>query len=388
MISESSNDLFDLLDRNFDSSDETICKKIAVKSAPIFSLQELLTTQTNDKLKHFCKKIYIHGYSTMKKSELVDVIIQKITDIDYINELFLILDEEKWQLFEHIISEKVLHGAVSPYLFITLNSTGIIWLFYDNGDFQFIVPDEIKKAYEKLLKTGFPEKRKLYSLLNTYAKALTNFYGFVTQDYFIELFNSQNDIQIDNDTLFNVLINFVYINSSYCFYEEYIVSDYFSDKEFEDFDKTVQIASSKPRYIPSKEELLKFSDFGYFEITPQLKALEKYTLSICHDQGVAQAVIDDVQLFCSMEEELSEILGIFDRMGVSLNYPQMKKAVELINDVWNNTRMWINNGHTPNELGMMGRDARSENTKTKKIGRNDPCPCGSGKKYKKCCGRV
>ena len=23
----------------------------------------------------------------------------------------------------------------------------------------------------------------------------------------------------------------------------------------------------------------------------------------------------------------------------------------------------------------------------KKVGRNEPCPCGSGKKYKKCCGR-
>jgi len=23
----------------------------------------------------------------------------------------------------------------------------------------------------------------------------------------------------------------------------------------------------------------------------------------------------------------------------------------------------------------------------KKVGPNDPCPCGSGKKYKKCCGR-
>jgi preprotein translocase subunit SecA len=22
-----------------------------------------------------------------------------------------------------------------------------------------------------------------------------------------------------------------------------------------------------------------------------------------------------------------------------------------------------------------------------KVGRNDPCPCGSGKKYKHCCGR-
>ena len=26
-------------------------------------------------------------------------------------------------------------------------------------------------------------------------------------------------------------------------------------------------------------------------------------------------------------------------------------------------------------------------TAAEKVGRNDPCPCGSGKKYKKCCGR-
>jgi uncharacterized protein YecA (UPF0149 family) len=25
--------------------------------------------------------------------------------------------------------------------------------------------------------------------------------------------------------------------------------------------------------------------------------------------------------------------------------------------------------------------------RTEKVGRNDPCPCGSGKKYKKCCGQ-
>ena len=25
--------------------------------------------------------------------------------------------------------------------------------------------------------------------------------------------------------------------------------------------------------------------------------------------------------------------------------------------------------------------------KTAKVGRNDPCPCGSGKKFKKCCGK-
>ena len=31
--------------------------------------------------------------------------------------------------------------------------------------------------------------------------------------------------------------------------------------------------------------------------------------------------------------------------------------------------------------------ASGTSRKGKKIGRNDPCPCGSGKKYKHCCGR-
>jgi preprotein translocase subunit SecA len=38
--------------------------------------------------------------------------------------------------------------------------------------------------------------------------------------------------------------------------------------------------------------------------------------------------------------------------------------------------MFFNTGNVP-----------PQEAKDKKIGRNDPCPCGSGKKYKKCCGK-
>lgn len=31
--------------------------------------------------------------------------------------------------------------------------------------------------------------------------------------------------------------------------------------------------------------------------------------------------------------------------------------------------------------------AMRQNVQTVKVGRNEPCPCGSGRKYKKCCGR-
>ncbi len=42
----------------------------------------------------------------------------------------------------------------------------------------------------------------------------------------------------------------------------------------------------------------------------------------------------------------------------------------------------------PTQTSGDGTDTANKTVrKGKKIGRNDPCPCGSGKKYKKCCGR-
>ena len=35
----------------------------------------------------------------------------------------------------------------------------------------------------------------------------------------------------------------------------------------------------------------------------------------------------------------------------------------------------------------MFEEPKEPHVRDVKIGRNDPCPCGSGKKYKKCCGR-
>jgi preprotein translocase subunit SecA len=61
-------------------------------------------------------------------------------------------------------------------------------------------------------------------------------------------------------------------------------------------------------------------------------------------------------------------------------------------------RLWENNGHTPNEIFEKFEKPNlrplpdepfefdaAEMKIGNKVGRNDPCPCGSGKKYKKCC---
>ncbi len=42
-------------------------------------------------------------------------------------------------------------------------------------------------------------------------------------------------------------------------------------------------------------------------------------------------------------------------------------------------RWYFKDGHAPRQAQSVRQGP--------KVGRNDPCPCGSGKKYKKCCGR-
>jgi preprotein translocase subunit SecA len=47
---------------------------------------------------------------------------------------------------------------------------------------------------------------------------------------------------------------------------------------------------------------------------------------------------------------------------------------------------YCNSDHIGSGKRMHDRESNTvKNEKT--IGRNDPCPCSSGKKYKKCCGK-
>ncbi|MGM0198707.1 hypothetical protein IGI68_001377 [Enterococcus sp. DIV1314a] len=99
---------------------------------------------------------------------------------------------------------------------------------------------------------------------------------------------------------------------------------------------------------------------------------------------------------------MQDVLYQFNRRQIEFkDIDQLNDIIQLVKELFNATRIWENNGYTPNELfekfEKPGLHERSFSTlelhpsfvqapsKVNKIGRNDPCPCGSGKKYKKCC---
>ncbi|HBF88607.1 MAG TPA: hypothetical protein DDX39_08200 [Bacteroidales bacterium] len=67
-----------------------------------------------------------------------------------------------------------------------------------------------------------------------------------------------------------------------------------------------------------------------------------------------------------------------------------KNEILSITETYNKINSWSENQKNPfNDNDEINDDyeyiQNSIEKKEPKVGRNEPCPCGSGKKYKKCC---
>ena len=70
------------------------------------------------------------------------------------------------------------------------------------------------------------------------------------------------------------------------------------------------------------------------------------------------------------------------------NDKEINDYLQLLMNLYNNLPHYCLYGYSPKELTQLKIEQYKEQesaTKKNKIGRNDPCPCGSGKKYKNCC---
>jgi len=99
-------------------------------------------------------------------------------------------------------------------------------------------------------------------------------------------------------------------------------------------------------------------------------------------------------------EALSESVGLraYGQRDPVVEYRQ--EAHRLFKDFWNNFNGWVfmnifklaqqgNIGHTTGDTGRPKAQipgGQTVSSASAKVGRNDPCPCGSGKKYKRCHG--
>ena len=89
---------------------------------------------------------------------------------------------------------------------------------------------------------------------------------------------------------------------------------------------------------------------------------------------------------------MTDLVAFCREQGVDVDSMDDPQQMEELEAQWKETPRPAFDGKTPAE--MLAADPTLAPSKVEtyhreepRVGRNDPCPCGSGKKYKKCCGR-
>ena len=130
------------------------------------------------------------------------------------------------------------------------------------------------------------------------------------------------------------------------------------------------------------EKLLSEPDVKVKGTVKELAA--KYEIPVMTRVGFLDGIDESLIVPNPIEEmdEDTEVNLIFDKEKL------YKNMVDAKADWLYGLPMW-DNIFDEDKKKALYREAKKANTviKGKKVGRNDPCPCGSGKKYKFCCGK-
>lgn len=254
--------------------------------------------------------------------------------------------------------------------------------------------EKAKKIFEQYNRTSdvirCPNGRAIVrKLLDSYARAAVNLYGIISRDAFVDIFNKQNVDQTSDDEIYVLLLPLVLKNGWYGFYKEYIVHYSFFD-DFDQIDYLLEHQRDKPRYIPEKSEFLKYTIEDYVD-NDHLWNVRRFMWDGFGYRKDTSEGYEEVRNYIIYSDGIKELGSILDRHNLIFSgEKQLQEFLNLIMLAKNNTRVWENNGYTPSELHeiLLKRDkniVKFPTLQRPKVGRNDPCPCGSGKKYKKCC---
>jgi preprotein translocase subunit SecA len=116
---------------------------------------------------------------------------------------------------------------------------------------------------------------------------------------------------------------------------------------------------------------------GYGQKDPLLEyKSEGYDMFVKTIDNINRDVVSTLFKYFDVSGEVEE------RQIAPQNFKETHSQVEIFKDSTSKQK-----APKPKQSGPAQPVKRTPVVKTARVGRNEPCPCGSGKKYKHCCGR-
>ena len=345
-------------------------------------------------LEQIAKLYGIKGAYKLKKAELVEALLEAIPN--KMPEILPMLDETDIKRFEALFGEdKLVAEDESLDEYYNLMEVELVQFIKNKEQSKLCVAPVVREAYEKIDMTEIMPQIRRNSMLREYIISILNLYGVVKVDWAVTLFNKYYAPEVTEAELINLVKKDMRLACQSKIMEDYIVEETIYALNKDNFNDFVAAMIDKDYFVPSKELLEKVYDETYYEPSLQVEKLKSYlrTRYLKDEELVEEAVVAVTMISrvdCDKTGKTMElILEELANLGVEFeNLAGINEMIKHITPVVNVTRKWINKGHTMQELSPHKFDEKTgQKIKVLDIGRNEPCPCGSGKKYKKCCGK-
>ena len=315
---------------------------------------------------------------------------------------FLVADDQEVQAFEAAVQRKCFHVTEGEWDTLQwLNDMGYLVSYSDD---YAEVPEEVTAVYNEINTPEFQTLRSQVNWMRDCFVMVSYLYVSAPAKTVYEMFKQRKGFDIGYDKFIEL---YHIIPEKACICElvddQLILKSAMINNIYKDIERR---QGGRKFYIPSVDEILDYSRNGYPTKSASYRKLGRFLMD---EMKISDAVKDQVLFFiykeCSMDGRMSAIMENLNQKGIQFNDEQLEKFTKLIMDANNNTRMLEFRGYTPNEISgaawpfATGKPHTAmpnsfvptampmQPASTRKIYPNDPCPCGSGKKYKKCCGR-
>lgn len=246
-------------------------------------------------------------------------------------------------------------------------------VYFDNPEKQKEIEKNVKEIYDKFIK--FFGKDEVVTT-NKFADDLIGAFNDFAEGG--EKIDIQDRIQLPETYKFFDVSEF---NNSYDNFLENSLGGFSSHKETYDvgiiFDKELGLYA-----VPFFETFNKV--FENFESVENAKACVEFFLQ--NDKFSANIIKRVAECHENFMDVVNKLLNANYTLDELL---QHYKSRYLENKIFSSTTVLYKSKAFSKTLGIIEEDIEKpslEGIDLSKIGRNDPCPCGSGKKFKKCCG--
>ena len=379
--------------------------------AEIFSQNFMISGEITEDLKETLQRA---------PDSLIDMIWEKTEDEKVIGEVDR--EEKERTLFQHILEDledellymdpkklELLLRVMNQYPIKPMETTiineefvprGWVFQFLKNNNCTFVVMNQIRQVIMSIEQEDMKNKMEFTYGIRYLINTCLRLYGVFKKEYFVNLYKDivlKGDEQISEslniEENIGILLRIFEKQNIIWLDEEYIVSAYFKTKE--EYSQLLIKQKGKEYYIPNDEDINAYAMGDVIEKNKEYETVYKCLIREIKDSAQVEEMLQVIAGKVVMEDwGIPQIMNCLYQWQVSFERIKSAESLTRALSEWiYDVRRWSECGYSRKEMGLpniendaLGSALNRVAITNKKIYPNDLCPCGSGKKYKKCCG--